>query len=344
MSSAIAGIVATTVPLLVLGFISHARWRLPLATVAVAVACAVAGSKGIVMLEDLWVLPLGIGMTDQFILLLLWCLLGSAARAVGPLTVPGPVWLTPMLMGAGMGEVPAAAMLSATAKTPAQGRRHGCAALNAGATTQKAGATVPARWRHDAGVALTLRRWRNFGLSGASLVWGGEAFAVQRDGRANDRQLYLDPAVDAGDTMRQLLASLRAGAAEAGMQPDDQFVGLQLTHSGRFSRPDGPPTPLVAHRHPQLGIKYPHTADAHVLTDGELEAIGDNYVKAAKLAHDAGFDFVDVKSCHGYLLHELLGARLFVVLQLLHRRVVRRAQPRGLLAQRLRRLAALHQL
>lgn len=156
---------------------------------------------------------------------------------------------------------------------------------------------------------LTLRRWRNFGLSGASLVWGGEAFAVQRDGRANDRQLYLDPAVDAGDTMRQLLASLRAGAAEAGMQPDDQFAGLQLTHSGRFSRPDGPPAPLVAHRHPQLGIKYPHTADAHVLTDGELDAIGDNYVKAAKLAHDAGFDFVDVKSCHGYLLHELLGAR-----------------------------------
>lgn len=118
MSSAIAGIVASTVPLLVLGFISHARWRLPLAAVAVAVAFAVAGSKGIVMLEDLWVLPLGIGMTDQLILLLLWCLLGSAARAVGPLTVPGPVWLTPMLMGAGMGEVPAAVMLSATAKTP----------------------------------------------------------------------------------------------------------------------------------------------------------------------------------------------------------------------------------
>ena len=69
--SAIAGIVATTVPLLVLGFISHARWRLPLAAVAVAVAFAVAGSKGIVMLEDLWVLPLGIGMTDQLILLLL---------------------------------------------------------------------------------------------------------------------------------------------------------------------------------------------------------------------------------------------------------------------------------
>lgn len=156
---------------------------------------------------------------------------------------------------------------------------------------------------------LTLRRWTNFGRSGASLVWGGEAFAVQRDGRANDRQLYLDPEVDAGETMAKLLVALRQGSAEAGMKPEDQFVGLQLTHSGRFSRPDGPPAPLVAHRHPQLGIKYPHTADAPELTDAELETIGENYVRAAKLAQAAGFDFVDVKSCHGYLLHELLGAR-----------------------------------
>lgn len=156
---------------------------------------------------------------------------------------------------------------------------------------------------------LTLRRWTNFGRSGASLVWGGEAFAVQRNGRANDRQLYLDPNVDAAETMAKLLEALHAGSAEAGLKPDDQFVGLQLTHSGRFSRPDGPPAPLVAHRHPVLGVKYPHTADAPILTDGELEELGDNYVKAAKLAQNAGFDFVDVKSCHGYLLHELLGAR-----------------------------------
>lgn len=156
---------------------------------------------------------------------------------------------------------------------------------------------------------LTLRRWRNFGRSGAALVWGGEAFAVQRDGRANHRQLYLDPDVDAEATMTQLLTELRAGAAEAGLAPADQFVGLQLTHSGRFARPDGPPAPLLAHRHPVLGVKYPHTADAHLLSDGELEGLGDNFVRAARLAQAAGFDFVDVKCCHGYLLHELLGAR-----------------------------------
>ena len=156
---------------------------------------------------------------------------------------------------------------------------------------------------------LTLRRWTNFGRSGAALVWGGEAFAVQRDGRANPRQLYLDPKVDVLATLTALLAALRRGAAEAGARPDEPFVGLQLTHSGRWSRPDGPAAPLLVQHHPQLAAKYPAHAAAHVLTDAELEALGENYVKAAKLAQAAGFDFVDVKSCHGYLLHELLGAR-----------------------------------
>lgn len=156
---------------------------------------------------------------------------------------------------------------------------------------------------------LTLRRWANFGRSGAALVWGGEAFAVQRDGRANGRQLYLDPQVDVAATLAQLLDALRQGAAACGGGEERPFVGLQLTHSGRFARPDGPPAPLLAHRHPQLAQKHPHTAAAPVLTDGELEAIGENYVRAAALAQAAGFDFVDVKMCHGYLLHELLSAR-----------------------------------
>lgn len=156
---------------------------------------------------------------------------------------------------------------------------------------------------------LTLRRWRNFGRSGAALVWGGEAFAVQRDGRANNRQLYLDPGIDPVPDLKALLAELRAGAAEVGVAADQQFVGLQLTHSGRFARPEGPPAPLVAFDHPALNAKYAYMAAARVLTDAELEAIADNYVRAAQAAAAAGFDFVDVKCCHGYLLHEFLGAR-----------------------------------
>lgn len=156
---------------------------------------------------------------------------------------------------------------------------------------------------------LTRRRWRNFGRSGAALVWGGEAFAVQRDGRANARQLYLEPANDVVADLASLLAELRAGAAEVGVAPDAQFVGLQLTHSGRFSRPDGPPAPLVAFDHAVLNAKYGYMAAARGLADDELETIAANYVRAAQLAQAAGFDFVDVKCCHGYLLHELLGAR-----------------------------------
>ncbi|HEX6811697.1 MAG TPA: NADH:flavin oxidoreductase [Planctomycetota bacterium] len=156
---------------------------------------------------------------------------------------------------------------------------------------------------------LTLRRWRHFGSSGAALVWGGEAFAVQRDGRANSRQLYREPKADFAGGLAHLLEELRAGATAAGLAPRTQFVGLQLTHSGRFARPDGPPAPLLAFAHPVLARKYPFMAQARILTDGELEGIGESFVHAATAAQKAGFDFVDVKCCHGYLLHELLAAR-----------------------------------
>ena len=39
---------------------------------------------------------------------------------------------------------------------------------------------------------LTRRRWRNFGLSGVKLIWGGEAVAVRPDGRANPNQLLIN--------------------------------------------------------------------------------------------------------------------------------------------------------
>ena len=46
-----------------------------------------------------------------------------------------------------------------------------------------------------------------------------------------------------------------------------------------------------------------------VWTDAEIEALIDDFVAAAHLAHDVGYQFVDVKACHGYLLHEFLSAR-----------------------------------
>ena len=152
----------------------------------------------------------------------------------------------------------------------------------------------------------TMRRWRRFGRSGAKLIWGGEAFAVCEDGRANPNQLYLndDAAVLAG--LVQLRAEVGAGHAEIGEDPGELVIGLQLTHSGRFARPNGEPAPMVAHSHPPLAAKYGEEPEP--MTDAELEGRGERFVAAARLAQEAGFAFVDVKCCHGYLLHETLGA------------------------------------
>jgi NADPH2 dehydrogenase len=152
---------------------------------------------------------------------------------------------------------------------------------------------------------LVRRRWRRFGASGAKLVWGGEAVAVRHDGRANPRQLVLDT------TTVGELATLRADLVEThcAVHRSDEglVVGLQLTHSGRWSRPHGASQPRIAYHHPVLDRRVPQEATV-VLSDDDLDALVDTYVKAAALAAQAGFDFVDVKHCHGYLLHELLSA------------------------------------
>jgi 2,4-dienoyl-CoA reductase-like NADH-dependent reductase (Old Yellow Enzyme family) len=155
----------------------------------------------------------------------------------------------------------------------------------------------------------TVRRWVHFGESGAKLLWGGEAFAVQEDGRANPRQIYYTPSVR--EPMRQMLqATLDAHRRRCG-KTDDLLIGLQLTHSGRFSRPyDKTLRPRIAYHHPLLDRKFNIKPDdsSVVLSDDDLKRMIDNYITAAKLAHELGFGFVDVKHCHGYLGHELLSA------------------------------------
>jgi 2,4-dienoyl-CoA reductase-like NADH-dependent reductase (Old Yellow Enzyme family) len=154
---------------------------------------------------------------------------------------------------------------------------------------------------------LVRRRWRNFGRSGAKLVWGGEAFAVRHDGRDNPYQLVLTE-----DTLPEV-ASLReelvAAHREAFGRTDDLLIGLQLTHSGRFSRPDtGGPAPRVLYRHPLLDARVGVADDRPVLSDDEIARLADDFVRAAVRARRAGFAFVDVKHCHGYLGHEFLSA------------------------------------
>jgi 2,4-dienoyl-CoA reductase-like NADH-dependent reductase (Old Yellow Enzyme family) len=153
---------------------------------------------------------------------------------------------------------------------------------------------------------LTERRWRRFGASGAGWIWGGEAVAVRRDGRANPRQLVIDArTVSALAGLREALLEEARRAGHA-----DPVTGLQLTHSGRWSVPEpGARRPRVAYRHPLLDARVGIADDAPVLSDAELESLVGDFAHAASLAGEAGFDFVDVKHCHGYLLHEFLSAR-----------------------------------
>lgn len=161
---------------------------------------------------------------------------------------------------------------------------------------------------------LTRRRWRRFGLSGAKLIWGGEAVAVLPEGRANPNQLFIDGSRlgDCAAWLGELRREVLAGHEESGVGGERPVVGLQLTHSGRLSRPDpppAPPRPLRAQVHPVLDARLGDAANRPLVSDRQLEEIADAYVRAARCAERAGYDFVDVKCCHGYLLHELLGAR-----------------------------------
>ncbi len=155
----------------------------------------------------------------------------------------------------------------------------------------------------------TLRRWRRFGASGAKLIWGGEAAAVVPEGRANPRQIQATRRNL--DGLRRLLDTLLASHRESFGGTGDLLAGLQLTHSGRFCRPHSKKLePRIAYHHPLLDGKFgiDPNDDSVIMTDSEAERLIDDYISAAGVARDAGFQFVDIKACHGYLFHEFLGA------------------------------------
>ena len=148
---------------------------------------------------------------------------------------------------------------------------------------------------------LTFRRYRRFGAGGAGLLWF-EACAVAPDARANPRQLRIHKGNR--DNFARLLDAATEAAAES-MGPNHRpFAVLQLTHSGRYTQP----APVIACHDPYLDPTRNIPPDQPVISDGELEALEDAYVEAAKLAFQAGFDAVDIKSCHRYLINELLAA------------------------------------
>ena len=154
---------------------------------------------------------------------------------------------------------------------------------------------------------LVRRRWRNFALSGAKCIWGGEAMAVTPESRANPRQLVIQASTE--DSLKQLHAELLETHRKEFGTTGDLLTGFQLTHSGRFSRPDpSGMQPRILYRHPFLDRKFGIPEDYPVLGDDEIRQIIDRFVDAAGIAERCGADFVDVKHCHGYLGHEVLGA------------------------------------
>jgi 2,4-dienoyl-CoA reductase-like NADH-dependent reductase (Old Yellow Enzyme family) len=155
----------------------------------------------------------------------------------------------------------------------------------------------------------TKRRWKNFAISGAKLLWGCEAVAVCHEGRANPNQLLIR---DANlDEYKRLFENLNIDHAEKFRNTEDLVIGLQLTHSGRFCKPNDKKKlePMILYPHPVLNKKFGLGSDYPVMTDDYIDRLIDNFVKAAVLAQKAGFHFVDIKHCHGYLGHEFLSAR-----------------------------------
>ena len=153
-----------------------------------------------------------------------------------------------------------------------------------------------------------IRRWQRFGHSGAKLIWGGEAMAVRADGRANMNQLIINEENKAG--IAQLRQTLIDAHKEKFGTTDDLVIGFQLTHSGRFCRPNDKKRweSRIAYRHPILDAKFNVKGDEQILTDDDMKELVKCYVAAAKIAAEIGADFVDIKHCHGYLLHEFLSA------------------------------------
>src|SRR5690606_30947698 len=153
------------------------------------------------------------------------------------------------------------------------------------------------------------RRWKNIAISGDKLLWGSEAVAVRHNGRANPNQLMIDES--RLDEYKLLFENLVKDHEQTFGNSNDLLIGLQLTHSGRFCKPNHQKKmePQILYPHPVLNKKFGLPDDYDVMTDEDIDGLIDDFIKAAVLAQKAGFHFVDIKHCHGYLGHEFLSAK-----------------------------------
>ncbi len=152
---------------------------------------------------------------------------------------------------------------------------------------------------------LTFRRYRRFAAGGAGLIWM-EATAVDFSGKANPRQLMIKR--DNFVSFQKLRNECLQEAANSMGEDHQPLLVLQLTHSGRYSKPHGYPEPIIAHHSKVLDQKHNISDDYPLISDSELDTLQQKYIDAAGFAVRAGFKAVDIKACHGYLLNEILAA------------------------------------
>lgn len=150
---------------------------------------------------------------------------------------------------------------------------------------------------------LTFRRYERFARGGSGLLWL-EACAVVNEGRANPRQLYINR--EGLESYKNLYEKTINSAQQEFGDEHRPYTVLQLTHSGRYSKPVDKPEPIIAANNEYLDPKM--HGDYRIISDEELEQLEDKYVEAAELAAEVGIDAVDIKSCHRYLNSELLSA------------------------------------
>lgn len=150
---------------------------------------------------------------------------------------------------------------------------------------------------------LSFRRYKRFAAGGSGLIWI-EATSVSQEGRSNPAQLHLNK--HNWSEFLRLTDSIKGNATAVGDPSGTTTIVMQLTHSGRYSKPLGIPEPLVALKDLRFDADLSKVKE---LSDDDLKRIRDAHVEAACLAEKSGVDLVDLKICHGYLLHELLFAR-----------------------------------
>jgi 2,4-dienoyl-CoA reductase-like NADH-dependent reductase (Old Yellow Enzyme family) len=149
---------------------------------------------------------------------------------------------------------------------------------------------------------LTLRRYVREAEGASGMIWF-EAISIVPEGRSGAHQLMLTR--DNLENYKKLTSAVKeAGIRANGFAP---YLVMQANHSGRYSNPQGRPAPLIAYRHPEYEKLRP-ADDSCIVCDDYLKGLEEKFGEAALLAKEAGFDAVDVKACHGYLLMELLSA------------------------------------